>query len=59
MNSKIKTIDFKSSDAPQEFVSSLINTGFAVIRNHSIDYQLIDKVYDIWGNFFKSDYKND
>ena len=59
MHSKIKTIDFKSSDAPEEFVSSLINTGFAVIRNHSIDYQLIDKVYDIWGNFFKSDYKND
>lgn len=54
MCSKIKTIDFKSTDAPTEFVSSLLDTGFAVIRNHSIDFKLIDKVYNQWESFFDS-----
>ena len=54
MYSKIKTIDFKSTDAPTEFLNSLLDSGFAVIRNHSIDFKLIDKVYNQWESFFDS-----
>ena len=57
ISKKIKTIDFESKKAPEEFVDSLVNTGFAVVTNHSIDFNLIDKVYDIWDDFFKSDDK--
>ena len=54
MASNIKTIDFKSSKAPKSFVNSLVDTGFAVIRNHSIDFKLIDNVYEQWKQFFDS-----
>ena len=59
MASNIKTIDFKSSKAPENFVNSLIDTGFAVIRNHSIDFKLIDNVYEQWEQFFDSKDKYD
>ena len=54
MASNIKTVDFKSSKAPESFVDSLVDTGFAVIRNHSIDFKLIDNVYEQWEQFFDS-----
>ena len=57
MLNKIKTVDFQSKKAPEEFVNSLVKTGFAVVKNHSIDFNLINKVYDIWDDFFKSDDK--
>ena len=56
---KIRTIDFKSVNAPLELVDSLRNTGFAIIRNHGIDKKLINGVYNEWSDFFKSDFKND
>ena len=59
MASNIKTIDFGSSKAPENFVNSLIDTGFAVIRNHSIDFKLIDNVYEQWEQFFDSKDKYD
>jgi len=55
MLNKIKTVDFQSKKAPEEFVNSLINTGFAVVENHSIDFNLIDKVYDIWDEILGKD----
>ena len=55
---QIKTIDFKSVNASSEFVDSLKNTGFAVIRNHQINKDLINNVYKEWSDFFKSDYKH-
>ena len=51
MLNKIKAVDFQSKKAPEEFVNSLVKTGFAVVKNHSIDFNLINKVYDIWDDF--------
>ena len=57
MNFKVDTISYSSKDAPQKLTNSLKNTGFAVIRDHSIDTDLIDYVYNEWSLFFDSKYK--
>jgi len=54
---QINTIDFQSQDASLKLTKSLKNTGFAVIRNHGIDIQLINNVYEEWSSFFNSDEK--
>ena len=56
---KIKTVDFLSDNAPRQFVDSLKNTGFAIIKNHPLDKSLIDDVYQDWENFFNSSAKHD
>ena len=55
---KILTIDFKSKNAPVDFVKSLSSTGFAVIQNHGIDSSLINDTYKDWKLFFNSDVKH-
>ena len=53
MSEQIITIDYKSTTASKEFVESLHNTGFAVLRNHPLNPNLIDSVYNEWKSFFK------
>ena len=55
---KIKTIDFLSDDAPKQFVHSLKDTGFAIIKNHPLDKNLIEDVYQDWKKFFDSSAKH-
>ena len=55
----IRTVDYQSPDAGQEFVRSLHETGFAVLKNHPISGQLLERIYSGWGEFFKSDEKQD
>ena len=55
---KIEVIDYKSSSASNKFVKSLEKTGFAVLKNHSIDSDLIKSVYSDWESFFKTDAKH-
>ena len=55
---KILTIDFKSKNAPVDFVKSLSSTGFAVIQNHGLDSSLINDTYKDWKLFFNSDIKH-
>lgn len=50
---KILTVDYQSNNAAAEFVKSLHETGFAVIKNHPIDYNLVKKIFFEWQNFFK------
>jgi isopenicillin N synthase-like dioxygenase len=57
MNNQIKIIDFHSKDAAVEFTKSLHETGFAIIQNHPLEYELIDTVYDEWKFFFNNDTK--
>jgi len=57
MSSKIKTVDFNSKNSAEKFVSSLVDTGFAIIKNHPIDFNLIDDVYKEWADFFESENK--
>ena len=54
---QVAQIDFKSQTASKGFTNSLINTGFAVIKNHPIDYNLVKEVFGEWAEFFASDYK--
>ena len=55
----VLTIDFNSADAPKTFTKSLKDTGFAVLSNHSIKFDQIQKVYDEWNDFFSKTYKID
>ena len=52
------TIDYKDKNFNKNFVKSLHETGFAIIKNHAISHKLIDKVYLDWDIFFKSDDKH-
>jgi len=55
----IHVIDFQSALASAAFTESLKNTGFAVIKNHPINIELVNAVYDEWKIFFNSDNKHD
>lgn len=55
----IATVDYQSPDAAQQFVTSLRETGFAVLRNHSIDTALIQDLYKVWSGFFAWDGKHE
>ena len=53
------TIDYKDSMFSENFAKSLRYTGFAIIKNHPVSENLINKVYKDWDTFFKSDKKHD
>lgn len=48
----VLTADFQKPDAAEIFTRSLKETGFGVIKNHPIDYQLVKEVYAEWESFF-------
>ncbi len=54
---QVAQIDFKSNTASSDFAKSLKETGFAVIKNHPIDQDLMTSVFKEWEQFFNSDYK--
>lgn len=54
----ILTVDYKNNKAGIEFVKSCHETGFAVIKNHPIDYNLVENLFTEWHNFFKTEYKH-
>lgn len=56
---KLEAIDYTSSNAQKEFVSSLRETGFGVLTNHPIQQDLVTKIYDEWQHFFDSEDKYD
>ncbi len=53
----VKTVDYRSPQAAEEFVSTLRETGFAVLSNHPISKDLLDSVYGEWQGFFESNEK--
>ena len=59
MSIDVLTIDFNHTSSPAKFVDSLKSSGFAIIKNHPIDSELIDNVYDDWHSFFNSSNKFD
>ena len=59
MSLDILTINYNDSDADRLFEESLKNTGFAVIKDHPIDKDLVGEVYKEWENYFSSESKND
>lgn len=50
----VETVDFKHPDAAISLQRSLRETGFAVLANHPIDADRIDRFYQQWGSFFDS-----
>lgn len=54
----VKTVDFNSPTASEQFTKSLKDTGFAVLSNHPIQFKEIEKIYSEWEFFFKNDSKH-
>ncbi|MEO1596349.1 MAG: 2OG-Fe(II) oxygenase family protein [Pseudomonadota bacterium] len=57
--SAVKTVDFAAPDAARAFVRSIHETGFAVLRNHPLPQELLDRLDRDWRAFFASDEKFD
>ena len=57
MQNIIETVDFKSENAGIKFVNSLHHTGFVILHNHPIEYDLMKSVYNKWAQFFISEAK--
>ena len=53
----IQRVNVKEENAKNDFFTSFQNTGFAVIENHDISFELIDDVYSEWEEFFNSEEK--
>jgi isopenicillin N synthase-like dioxygenase len=53
----LSVVDFTAENAAQEFVASLHETGFGVLKNHPIQKQLLESIYANWAGFFASDDK--
>lgn len=49
---ELKAIDYTSATAQKEFVESLHNTGFGVLKNHPIQQHLVESIYKNWQTFF-------
>lgn len=56
----INVCDIKSTSFDENLLSSVINSGFAVITNHNIDFGLIKQCQNSWKEFFTKNqtYKN-
>ena len=55
---KLTTVDFTADNAAQQFVESLSNTGFGVLKNHPIPQELVESIYKNWQVFFNSNEKH-
>ena len=55
---QVSTVDFRSEASSVEFVDSLRKPGFAVVKNHPINMDLVNQVYSLWSNFFSSTEKH-
>ena len=54
----VRTINYKDSNNSHEFTRSLRQTGFGVLNNHPIDFNLIYDVYYEWEKFLNGKHKH-
>lgn len=54
----VLAIDCSDPGAGARFVTSLHDTGFAILKNHPVDAREISRMYDVWQRFFASDAKH-
>lgn len=54
---EVLKVNYQSPEAADQFCYSLKTTGFAVIQNHPIPMDLVNRVYAQWAQFFESDDK--
>ncbi|MGB2064547.1 MAG: isopenicillin N synthase family dioxygenase [Marinomonas gallaica] len=50
----LEAVDYRSPNAAQDFVKSLRETGFGVLKNHPIRQQLVSDIYRSWQDFYNS-----
>ena len=55
----VLAIDCNDPDAGTRFVTSLHETGFAILKNHPVEPDEISRMYDVWQQFFASEAKHD
>ncbi|MCL9783190.1 isopenicillin N synthase family oxygenase [Vibrio sp. S4M6] len=56
---KLETVDYRAENAAEQFVQSLRDTGFGVLKNHPIPQELVESIYKNWYEFFINGQKND
>jgi isopenicillin N synthase-like dioxygenase len=56
---EVLKVKYGAADAAQTFCQSLTNTGFAVVTDHPLSFDLVNRVYDQWAKFFASTEKHD
>ncbi|MGB1237846.1 MAG: isopenicillin N synthase family dioxygenase [Pseudomonadales bacterium] len=49
---KLEAIDYRDPNASELFVKSLRETGFGVLKNHPINKDQVQSIYDNWQQFF-------
>jgi isopenicillin N synthase-like dioxygenase len=54
----LPVVDYTTKDAPQRFVKSLKETGFAILTNHPIQQSLVSSIYHNWQSFFNTEEKH-
>ena len=52
-------VDYTSPNAKQSFVRSLRETGFGVLKNHPLNQNQVQGIYEQWRTFFSEERKND
>ncbi|MBU2976668.1 2OG-Fe(II) oxygenase family protein [Alteromonas sp. C1M14] len=55
---QLKAVDYQSPTAQEEFVESLRETGFGVLKNHPIAQATVTNIYESWQTFFDSEDKH-
>ena len=53
---QLPTVDYRADDAAAQFVESLRNTGFGVLKNHPIPQELVESIYKMIKNFSQPTY---
>ena len=48
----VLAINFEDADADKKFAKSLHETGFAILKNHPISNTEIERMYDVWADYF-------
>lgn len=56
---QLVAVDYQAENAQQEFVESLRETGFGVLKNHPIQQSMVADIYAAWQQFFDSKEKFD
>lgn len=54
---KLVAVDYQAPDAEKQFVESLRETGFGVLKNHPIRQELVASIYKNWEAFFNTEEK--
>lgn len=56
---ELVAVDYQAVDAEQQFVQSLRDTGFGVLRNHPLPESTVQNIYQHWAEFFNGSEKDD